>query len=949
MRKSLSVLIAIAMLLSPALTVLAGAVPVPWLAGPLGASGRGGTNNTDSEPNTEAKDATNVTGNVSIPGTISYSDPSDFYRTYLNDTVFPNRLNTSLNFTSSKAGTKASLTILDPFQFRLDYTQVSAGVAPVNASAAAAFKGFYYIGILWDLQNDKTATVKYTLNVSRLMITFTPDGNDRMADAKAVSNGTTLTDSLNKLEDPSDFYKLGMVHTPSSADVVFLMAAPVPALDLTIEVYNGTGTFMRQVNDGAGGYPEVVYLLAPATDSYYLRVWSNSGSGAYGLKVMTGKGHLDNNNDLVNATKAAGGDQRAGNVTSDYDPDDFFAINLTLGEEVTANLSVLGYNVSLGMPVLNIWLYNSSSFVKNSTNNNLPSKWIWYEADKAGWYYVRVGASDMSFGPYKLRLTVVSPPTILPHSPVLTMNEDATAVLDLGTIFSDPQGGALTFSVSGNKSLWVVIKDRNATINSSAPHWYGSETVTFSAKNALGKTAYADIKVIVNHVNHAPVALQQSFQVELNEDTNYRLTNSYMSTKFSDVDGDELNFTMRPDENFTFNKTSDSITLRPIKDWNGLAHLTMMATDTGGLNATTIVNVRVIPVQDPPAAIAPIPDITLLEDMTATVNLSKYFRDPDGDVLTYDGYSEGGQAGIRHVTVTINGSVANISLTPDWYGSENVTFTAKDPASLAASAEARVVVTPQNDAPRVNQTYWRIFTQDILVLEDHTGLYDLSKLFTDPDKDALTFKVVKSGPNIQVVLSGGMLTVTPAANWFGVETVNLSAQDQSSLVTYVDLPITVINENDPPVLSNANMTPAKGGEATVFEFTVTVKDVDGTEPVVSVVIDGREFHMSKDSGAVSTGAVYTYSTKLKGGDHKYSFKADDGQHAANSVSVLNGGSIKVDKPVDATAYLFYAIIIVVLFVLVVLVWAAWNRAQRMKEFDDSWDGDEDEEVPAEDE
>jgi hypothetical protein len=953
MRKSLSVLVALAMLLAPALTMLctlAGATADPVMDAPRGISGRGLVNNTDSEPNDATANATLINKSIAIAGSIGYSDASDFFKVKLNSTTLPNRANVSLNFSSNKAGTKANLNLLDPAGFRLDYKQVTAGTLPVNASALAPFAGEYYIEIQWDIANNPTATLNYVLNVSLILFAFSPDGNDRMADAVAIGNGYTATNGLNKLTDVSDFYKFHMVHSTAKTDVLFLEVVPVAGLDPTLEVYSSTGAFLRQINDGATGVTEALYLVASVTDDFYFRVWDNAGNGNYDIVAKAGTGYLDNDNDLANATIVKVGVKMAGNVTDNYDPDDFFAINLTLGEEVTANLSALDYNTTLKMPMLNLWLYNSSSFVKNSTGNNWPSKQVWYEADSPETYYLRVGAAGMSFGAYELKVTVISPPTVLPHASTLTMNEDATAVLDMKTIFQDPQGQPMTYGVAGNMSLRVVFSGTNASINSTTPYWYGYETLTFSATNTLGKTAYATVKVVVNHVNHAPVALQQSFQIELDEDTSYKLTNSFMETKFSDVDNDELSFELGPNANFTYNKTTDSITLRPVKDWNGLAHLKLAASDPSDLNSTTMVDVKVDPVEDSPVLITPIPDVSVQEDSWTVVNLSKYFKDLDGDALTYDGYSEEGQGGIRHIQVSISGSMANISLSPDWFGTENVTFTAKDPSNNTVSATAKVVVSPVNDAPRVSPSYWIVYTQETFVLEDHVGSFDMAKLFVDPEGGKLTFSLVTSGSHLRAALSGNLLTVTPTQDWYGVEKVNVTAQDPLGLKTALEMPVTVINENDPPVLSNMSMSPLKGNEKTNFKFQVTVKDVDGDEPIVSVVIDGKEYRMSKVSGDIKTGALYSYTTKLKGGDHTVSFKANDNQHAANSIATLSSGKIPVQRPLDTSAYLFYAIIIVVLVLLVILAWAAWNRAQRMREFDDSWDDDDDEEeIPGEEE
>lgn len=939
MRRIVTIIIALAMVLSTAIPMTVSALDGQ---GPVfqNMDSRGPVNDTDSEPNNEVSKATNVTGNVSITGDITFNDPADFFRVHLNNTTSPNRLNTSLEFTSGDPSAIAYLAILDPFEFRLD--QILSRGNQVNASAVALYADFYYIGVLWDIQNQGDKTVSYTLNVSLVDHVFTPDGDDHPDDALPVDDGAHVSGSVDELEDVADFLVITMDQGADHVDVVLLMLTMDPTVDIAIEIYNSGLSFIRQVNSADSGGDEMAYFVAPAPDDYYFRIWANTGTGAYDLQVMAGTGWQDGDNDPGNATLVQEGVALSGNLSDDYDPEDFYKIGLALGEEITVNLTSQDYNTSMSMPVLNIWLYNETNFVKNSTSSDSDTKEIWYEAEAAGWYYIRIGASDMSFGGYDMLVTVVSPPVILPHNSTVSIGEDEVGVLDLSTIFLDPQGENLEFNVTGNDTTSIIINATNATISSLVQDWYGSEVVTFSAENDLGKVSVADITVVFTPANDAPTVQGEVLEIETNEDEPYHLLTSVLSTKFTDVDGDDLSYSFVAHPDVTINMTNDTIDLVPAKDWNGQAILLFVAEDPAGLNATLEVNLTVHPVDDVPVG-QDIGDINLTEDGSTTVDLSTYFMDPDGDTLVFDGYSEGDTNGERHVFVAINGSNATITLTNDWYGEEPMSFTAKDAASNAASISARMRVSPVNDAPVVSQTYLDIYSTETWVDEDRTGSFDMTKLFIDVDGDNLVFQVTSSGAHITAVISGTNLVVTPPANWYGVESVNVSAEDPTGMKVWADLPITVLNANDGPTMSDGAASPDSGNEDTKFKFSVVVTDIDGDEPIVSLIINGKEHRMAKESGDVRTGAQYTYTAKLKGGKNKFSFKADDNQHSASSVTTAAGGDIDIEEPMDSSAYLFYAGLIIVIIILVGLIYAAYNRAQRMKEFDDSWDDDEEEE------
>ena len=88
-----------------------------------------------------------------------------------------------------------------------------------------------------------------------------------------------------------------------------------------------------------------------------------------------------------------------------------------------------------------------------------------------------------------------------------------------------------------------------------------------------------------------------------------------------------------------------------------------------------------------PEAVGAIPAQTLTAGGTAhNVNVAGYFRDPDGDALSYTARSSRGSV------VTANVSGSTVTLTPLSQGSATVTVTTRDPEGLTATQRIAVTV-----------------------------------------------------------------------------------------------------------------------------------------------------------------------------------------------------------------------------------------------------------------
>lgn len=84
------------------------------------------------------------------------------------------------------------------------------------------------------------------------------------------------------------------------------------------------------------------------------------------------------------------------------------------------------------------------------------------------------------------------------------------------------------------------------------------------------------------------------------------------------------------------------------------------------------------------------------EDRRLTLDLGRYFSDPDGDTLTYT-YTP-----VENIIVTISGNTATLTPTKDWHGEATITFTANDGKGGKVSSNAVALFVRDMPEP----TFW---------------------------------------------------------------------------------------------------------------------------------------------------------------------------------------------------------------------------------------------------
>ena len=162
-----------------------------------------------------------------------------------------------------------------------------------------------------------------------------------------------------------------------------------------------------------------------------------------------------------------------------------------------------------------------------------------------------------------------------------------------------------------------------------------------------------------------------------------------LANLFTDADGDTLTYTASSADTTKATVSLSSATLTVTAVAAGTTTITATATDPGKAWAKLSGSVTVRASNSAPTAIN-IPDQTVSANQTATIDLSAYFSDPDGDTLTYTASSSDttkATTGVSGATLTVNTLAA---------GTATISITATDLFGLTASLSIALTI---NTAP----------------------------------------------------------------------------------------------------------------------------------------------------------------------------------------------------------------------------------------------------------
>jgi len=306
----------------------------------------------------------------------------------------------------------------------------------------------------------------------------------------------------------------------------------------------------------------------------------------------------------------------------------------------------------------------------------------------------------------------------------------------------------------------------------------------------------------------APVASPDQFS--LNEDTEFRgflLDNdSHPDDRSFSLDPQAVRL---PDNGTLVLNTDGSFIYQPVPDFFGNDSFIYQIIDTQGLTAQALVSLTVLPVNDAPVA----QDDSYSLNKNNSLNiaapgvLSNDF-DVDGDTLVVDTVPAVAPA---HGSLQLNAD-GSFSYTPqtNYAGEDFFVYQVTDGQGGTALGRVSLRIEMTNAAPVAQNDSYQVNEDERLVVDAANGI--LANDF-DPDGDVITLvtelpTTVKNG---QLVLaSDGSFLYIPNQDFFGTDSFSYQIKDPAGLVSTATVLLTVIAQNDPPVVQASSYSVNQG-------------------------------------------------------------------------------------------------------------------------------------------
>ncbi|MBF0452788.1 MAG: tandem-95 repeat protein, partial [Candidatus Magnetomorum sp.] len=283
-----------------------------------------------------------------------------------------------------------------------------------------------------------------------------------------------------------------------------------------------------------------------------------------------------------------------------------------------------------------------------------------------------------------------------------------------------------------------------------------------------------------------------------------------------------------PDANITLSGSGSSrtIDILPAPEQSGTVSITVTATD-GDLTATTVFTLTVTAVNDAPV-ISSISNYTTAEDTTIDA-ITFTATDVDSASCALDvTLASSDQSLVLNTNLSYICDADNYTITAIPETNQNglitITVTVADNGGLTAATAFDLSITSVNDRPVItSDTTWTLN-------EDETASFTLTA--TDIETADCNLTLTYTSSNTGLLSSDSIsytclsdvyyITITPTTNQSGNLTLTFTASDADTLSTTQAITITVINVNDPPIITGAisnqtslTLTDSEGGILTI--------------------------------------------------------------------------------------------------------------------------------------
>jgi large repetitive protein len=403
-------------------------------------------------------------------------------------------------------------------------------------------------------------------------------------------------------------------------------------------------------------------------------------------------------------------------------------------------------------------------------------------------------------------------PTASPF--VLTLSEDSNTSGTI-TTFSDAETFPLNYSFLGGVIIPGFTLNSNGSYTYVAPaNYFGTQSAQIRGCDGQGACVSTTFNLIINAVNDLPVASNDSFTA--NEDQN--ITGNVSNGEF-DIEGSALTYTATsPANNGILNlATNGQFTYLPNANWFGSETIAIAVCDNQNGCTNTTLSLTINPINDPPLALPT--SINTTEDTNFNGSLTSFVSDAENSALLFS-LITAPASGL--LSLNANGS---FTFTPsvNFFGVLNSTFQVCDNAGSCATGSLTLNVTAVNDLP---------FTPNVSITlnEDATASGVINGI-QDVDNTNLVLSLVQNAIHGNFILNNdGSYSYTPDSNYAGNETIIYAACDAQNACSQGTLSITVQPVEDSPQVQGETLVIEEGN---TLINSVNANDTDGDGDVLT--------------------------------------------------------------------------------------------------------------------
>jgi hypothetical protein len=431
-------------------------------------------------------------------------------------------------------------------------------------------------------------------------------------------------------------------------------------------------------------------------------------------------------------------------------------------------------------------------------------------------------------------------PTIISVSPQNEAVEVVRAANIVVTFSEQINTSTVTYTCSPNPSGWSVVWSAGNTVATfmhdpferSTSYTFQITSCLDPACNNLASGNVPNPWSFTTITNIPPTILSSPITTATEE-----IPYNYDIEAF-DPNNDILTYTLiTQPTGMTIENTNGKIYWTPTNAQVGVNPVVVLVTDGYGGATTQAYNITVININDPPM-ITSVPVKFATEDALYTYQVEAMDID-ESDVLTFSLPN-------APTEMLIDSSTGLISWVPtnDDVGSNPLIVQVEDGSGGSDSQSFIIIVNNTNDPPEITSTPEQTATED--------DIYSYFVEAYDVDVgDKLTYGLTTQPDDMVIDKVTGLLTWTPNNDQVGIHSVVVSVRDDNSGITTQTFTISVINVNDPPVITSAPENMAT--EKSLYIYDVLAIDIDPTDDVLtySLLSNPEGMEINSKSGAIT--------------------------------------------------------------------------------------------------